>query len=121
MGWLYHTDISPTEKPNNSFNEAFDICLNQCLIHEDRVIKELDEFTKFRFTIRTDGNYDKIPTRDGRIYLKSIFLKNKTFKKKLIDYYKPLGIYVKGPVRLDKRNGDITNRWLIELSPKYLN
>lgn len=119
MTWIYHTNISPDDLPKNSFNEAFDIFLNQCIIHKDKINKELSENTCYRFIIKTDIDHDKIMCNDGRFYLKSIFLENKTFKKRLIDYYRPLGIYVKGPNRIDRRDGTSTDRWLIELTPKY--
>lgn len=121
MGWIYHTNITPREQPYDSFNIAFDTFLNQCLIHKDRLVELLDKKSYFRFVIRTDGDNDKIINSDGNIYLKSIFLTNKTFKKKLIDYYRPLGIYVKGPDRIDRRDGTTTHRWMIELRPSYQN
>jgi hypothetical protein len=120
MGWLYHTNISPKEDTNNSFNEAFNIFLDQCLIHEERLSRELSGNNNcYRFLINTDDENDKIICKDGKFFLKSKFLTNKSFKKKLIDYYRPLGIYVKGPREISRRDGTMLNRWIIDLSHKY--
>ena len=120
MGWFYFTNISPYEEPINSFNEAFDIFLAQCLIHEERLKKEFtgSENKCFRFLIKTDGENDKIYCRDGKYLLKSKFLMNKTFKKKLIEYYRPKNIYVTGPKEIISRDKKSFNKWIIELTQK---
>lgn len=116
MGWLYHTNIF--DEDDNSYNEAFNIFINQCFIHEDKIKKELSNNNYFRFIIRTDGENDKIFTKDGKIFLKSKFLIRKSFKKQLIDYYRPLGVYVDGPNEFKRRDGTEIFRWWIELSSK---
>lgn len=117
MGWIYHTTISNEEY--NSFNEAFVTFLNQCLIHKERLSQQLSSNGCFRFLIKTDEENDKILCKDGKIFLKSRFLVNKNFKKCLIDYYKPLGIYVRGPKEIIRRDGTIMHKWMIELMPMY--
>lgn len=119
MGWLYHINLNTEEDIDNSYNEAFNTFLQQCLIHKDRISQELSENNRFRFIIRTDDENDKVYCSDGKFFLKSKFLNRKTFKKKLIDYYRPLGIYVDGPHELKRRDGTDIHRWWIELSPKY--
>ena len=121
MGWLHHTNVSPDNdnENKNSFNEAFDIFLQQCLVNKERLKKDLEENNYLRFVIKTDGDNDKIICSDGRFFIKSKFLINKTFKKKLIDYYRPLGIYVNGPKEIKRRDGTLMNRWIIELTPKF--
>ncbi len=119
MGWIYHININNDNDVDNAYNEAFNIFLQQCLIHEDRIKEELSANTRFRFVIKTDGDNDKIYCSDGRFFLKSKFLTRKTFKKKLIDYYRPLNIYVDGPHEFKRRDGTDIYRWWIELSPKH--
>ena len=33
MGWIYLSSVSPIDDQNNSFNEAFNLFLNQCIIN----------------------------------------------------------------------------------------
>lgn len=117
MGWIYY-DVSPVDE-QNSFNEAFNLFLNQCMISKDRLAKQLSTNQCFRFLIKTDEENDKIVCNDGRIFLKSKFLKNKNFKKSLIEYYRPLGIFVKGPTEIIRRDKSVMNKWIIELMPMY--
>jgi hypothetical protein len=115
MGWLYLTDNNPSNTINE-FEEALYMFLNQCLINKDKLVNQLNTCNCYRFLIKTDIENDKIYCSNGRFFLKSRFLKNKMFKKNLIDYYKPLGIFVTGPKEILKRDGICTNRWLIELT-----
>ena len=119
MPWIYYTSVSPIDDQNNSFNEAFNFFLNQFIINKDRLIQQLSSNQCFRFLIMTDGENDKIICKDGKVFLKSKFLNNKNFKKCLIDYYKPLGIFVKGPTEIIRRDKTIMNKWIIELTPMY--
>jgi len=120
MGWLYFTSVSPIDDQNNSYSEAFNFFLNQCIINKDRLMQQLSLNQCFRFLIRTDGDNDKILCKDGKIFLKSKFLKNNNnFKKSLIDYYRPLGVFVKGPKEIIRRDGSVMNKWIIELMPMY--
>lgn len=119
MPWIYCTNISPLDEQHNSLNEAFDTFLSQCFINKDKLNNQLSNNSCYRFLIRTDGEYDKIVSSDGKIFLKSKFLTNKNFKKSLIDYYKPLGIFVKGPKEIVRRDGSLMNKWIIELMPMY--
>jgi len=119
MPWLYFTNISPIDDQNNSFNEAFNFLLDQCIINKDRLNQQLSSNQCFRFLIRTDGENDKIICNDGKVFLKSKFLNNKNFKKCLIDYYKPQGIFVKGPTEIIRRDKSVMNKWIIELMPMY--
>ena len=118
MGWIYHANLNDNDSDNDSYNEAFNIFLNQCLIHKDRIYEQLSQNNCYRFVIRTDGDNDKIYCKDGKFFLKSKFLNRKSFKKKLIDYYRPLGIYVTGPREFTRHDGTETKRWMIELTYK---
>jgi len=97
MPWIYFTSISPIDDQYNSFNEAFNLFLGQCIVNKN----------------------DKIVCKDGKVFLKSKFLVNKNFKKSLIDYYRPLSIFVKGPREIIRRDGSVMNKWIIELLPMY--
>ena len=119
MGWIYYTSISPTSDQTNSFNEAFDIFLNQCQIDQSTLNKQLSTDNCFRFLIKTDPENNKIVCRDNKIYLRSKFLINGNFKRSLIEYYKPMGIFVKGPREIIRRDGTVINKWIIELIPIY--
>ncbi len=119
MPWIYYSSITPIDEQNNSFDEAFDNFLNQCIINKDRISQQLSENQCFRFLIRTDDENNKIICKDGKVFLKSRFLTNKNFKKCLIDYYKPIGIFVKGPKEILRRDGSIMDKWIIELIPMY--
>ncbi len=121
MTWVYYTSVSPTDDQNNSFNEAFSFFLNQCIVNKDRIIQQLSSSQCFRFLIRTDGENDKIICKDGKVFLKSKFLINTEFKKNLIYYYKPMGVFVKGPKEIIRRDGSVMNKWIIELTPMYSN
>ncbi len=110
MGW-YHFKIDNLD----SYNEAFELFLNDCIINEDRINNDLDNDKFYRFIIRTDGDFDNIYCSDGNIFLKSKFLKNKLFKRKLIDYYRMFNVYVTGPTEIFKKDGSCMNKWLIEL------
>lgn len=112
MAWIYH-------QTNNSLHKAFDTLINSCKIN-DKVLHEYFITNKYyRIMFRTDGDYDKI-IMDDKVYSKARFLRCKNFKRVLIDYYKPLGVYVKGPIEIIKRDETITNRWIIELTPIYV-
>jgi len=119
MPWKYYTSITPIDDQYNSFNEAFNFFLNQCIINKERLMQQLSSNQCFRFLIRTDGENDKIICKDGKIFLKSKFLNNKNFKKNLIDYYRPMGVFVKGPKEIIRRDGSVMNKWIIELMPMY--
>lgn len=112
MGWKYHTSLSPNDK-NDSFNESFNFLLKNCMIDKEILEKNLIETNCYRFIMRTDGENDKIVCNDGKIFLKSRFFMNKNFKQSLIQYYKPIGIFMKGPKEI------IEKVWVIELTRIY--
>lgn len=113
MGWIYFTNINPY---NNTYDEAFNKLLNKCLINKENLFRYLSEHNCYRFLIKTDEHNNKIICEDGSCYLINKFLINKNFKANLINYYKPLGVYVNGPKELIRRDGTSTDRWIIELT-----
>lgn len=113
MVWTYFTNINPY---NNTYEEACNKLLNQCLINKESLFHHLSDHNCYRFIIKTDENNNILLCEDGTPFLKNKFLANKNFKANLINYYKPLGIYVGGPKELIRRDGTTTNRWIIELT-----
>lgn len=114
MAWVYFTNNNPYV--DNKYEEALNILLQQCLIDKEILYKYLSTHNCYRFLIKTNEDNNEIICGDGTIYLKNKFLSNKIFKTNLINYYKPLGIYVKGPKELVKRDGISTKRWIIDLT-----
>lgn len=118
-GWTYHTHITPIDDTllYNPLNDAFNQFLNNLKIEKEEITKKLQIQTPYRLIIRTEGDFDNINI-SGKVFQKSKFLINRKFKQKLIDYYNPIGIFVKGP-----NLTDISNKkyWIIELSPVYEN
>ena len=135
MGWTYHTSVRPRRRRTdgdagnleykqeyeNSFNKLFDFCISDNDIAD--IKKLLDDKSKtHRFEIKTMGDNDEIdPDSDYHVkFTKSRFLGTPRFKKALIDYYNPSGIYVKGPYEVKKQetqnNVVITKEWIIDFS-----
>jgi len=115
--WYYFTDISPFINNSNSFDEAFYKFLSDCKIDENIIKKQRESNNNkyFRFLIKTDEKNNKIECSDGKFFLKSKFLTNKNFKKSLINYYKPLNIYITGPREIIKGDGSGSGKWIIDL------
>ena len=114
QGWYYHTHINPLTKTEDPLTKAFESFLKDMLLPEDFIRNELHlKKQSKKLNIDTKGSNDKI---DGTSFLKSLFLINRKFKQRLVDYYNPLDIFVKGPNELIKRDGTSTGQWVIELS-----
>lgn len=110
MPWIYY------DNDDFTFYEAFNKFFNECVLNEDTIKREFEKGHTIRYLISTSDNHNEIVCEDGKIYLKSKFLTNKLFKKKLIDYYRPLNIYINGPKEIQKTNGEKLNKWIIELT-----
>jgi hypothetical protein len=127
-GWEYLTEINPINMPveqkiqNNyllEYNLAYHMFLKEmCIdINDLNLIKNNNSETKYKyiFDISTENdiinNNSEFPIK----FYKSKFInyKNKKLKIDLINYYKPLGFYVKGPFELI--NGSNVNKYYIEL------
>jgi len=113
MCWIYYTEVYPNNE-NNDYFQVLNAFVNNFLINEDKITK-INKGEVYRFIVKTDDKNDKIFYKN-KIFLKSIFLMNKEFKKRLISYYKCYGLYVKGPNEIKNRDGFKTNRWIIELT-----
>jgi len=113
-GWNYHTHINPTIKTEDPLTKAFELFLSEMLLPEDFIKNELHlKKQSKKFIIDTNGENDQIA---GTQFLKSKFLANRKFKQRLVDYYNPLFIFIKGPSELIRRGGESTGQWVIELS-----
>jgi hypothetical protein len=120
--WKFHTYINPTKNQDSDpLLTAFEIFLNEVLLDKETLIEELKRDKIKRIIINTDIN-DVIDIPNKNIkqqFLRSKFLGNKKFKQSLIDYYNTIGVFIKGPVRFRKRDGTLTNHWIIELNLIY--
>ena len=116
--WIYYTTIKPNRKYvtdinnidyNNEFNKAFDIFFKQCIVSNEKLEKQsivyIDCSGENNIIVK-DNNYHIS-------FLKSKFLLNKKLKNKLIEYYNPLGYYVKGPIQMSEAI------WMLEFKRNY--
>jgi hypothetical protein len=137
-GWEYLTPIKPTEEVLEQklqtdylvqYNLAYktfieSICINsenlEKIVNEIKYIidpKTKNPSSKYRFMIETYEDDDIINKNDDYAvkFTKSKFIlyKYKKVKADLINYYKPLGYYVKGPFKIVINNN--INKYFIEL------
>ena len=128
-GWEYKTEITPNSEPvGNSlqnkylihYNNAYDKFIKELLIDEEMLlnikeksVKIIDKRTNlpknnYIFKINCSGDNDIINNDDDYPvkFLRSKFfnLKNFKIKKDLINYYKPLHLYVKTPMKFINNN-----------------
>ncbi len=114
-GWKFHTYVKPN-KNYDLLENALNIFLSNLLLSKDK-LKEI-EYNSIKLYINTDQEHNNIYINNN-IYYKDKFLLNHKLKQRLIDYYNELGIFVKGPIEILKRDGTPNNKWLIELSKMY--
>lgn len=132
--WTYHTRIRPRKRRtdgdegNNEYKEefgiAFDKFLKECQLSQDFIYENLVQNASmkyYRHEILTDYGNDEVDTSSDYhvVFLKSRFLSNPLFKKKLIEYYNPLGFFIKGPIQLQGPDGNVLDKWGFELRIKY--
>ena len=135
-GWEYLTKINPLNIDSTQelqqiylqkYNESYKLFIDSLCLSVDKLgeIKEINSLvidsvsrekkTNYKFIIDLNGENDIINTNDEYDYkfLKSKFInfKNKKIKQDLINYYKPLGFYVKGPLFLLKDKYCIELYW----------
>ena len=133
--WVYLTNVRPRRKKKsgeegnieyqeeftNSYNNFFEFCTNGADAQEiKRNIDESDNKT-YKFEIDTEGDKDQVnPNSDYCVkFTKSRFLSNQKFKRSLIEYFNPKGLYVKGPYEIKKKVGENHRSvWIIEFSFK---
>lgn len=130
-GWEYLTDINPINLPkeqhlqNNylqEYNMAFhkflkELCFDLNTLKQLILDNEPYNITKYKFVIDTSDECNIINQKDEYPikFLKTKFLlfKMNKIKNALIDYYKPLGFYIKGPNELI--NNKKISKYFIEL------
>jgi hypothetical protein len=98
---------------NEPLLNALNIFVKSLLLNKEDITNEIRINGFKRILINTDGQNDIINTESRYTFLKSRFLTNKKLKQKLIEYYNPIGIFVKGPFDVIKRDGSV--QWIIEL------
>ena len=127
-GWEYLTDINPKNLPDEQtiqkdylteYNLAYKNFISELLLSEEVLndIKINCNETKYKYIIDFSEDNDII-NKDSEYpikFLKSKFLnfKNKKLKSDLIEYYKPLSFFIKGPFELI--NNKKFNKYYIEL------
>jgi len=142
-GWEYSTSITPTTLPTEkklqdtyvlNYNSAYDDFIQSLLLPTeqlDTIVNMLSKTidsktrkvcTKYKYIIDCSNELDFVNnSSDYPIkFQKSKFLmfKDKKIRTHLINYYKPLGFYVKGPIELINNNNII--KYYIELYWKVL-
>ena len=117
-GWEYLTEIKPYEMINvqklqgnylENYNSAYKTFIDSLCISKENldniVNSNENNGTKYRFIIDTTDDNDIINKDDDFTikFTKSKFInfKPKKIKNDLINYYKPMGFYVKGPLELN--------------------
>ena len=127
-GWEFLTDINPGSLPKeqsiqkdylNEYNLAYNEFLKELLISEEELQKIKNDVneTKYKYIIDLSDD-NNIINKDSEYpikFLKSKFLnfKNRKLRSDLIEYYKPLGFFIKGPFELI--NNKKMNKYYIEL------
>ena len=123
--WKYHTSVRPRRKRVDgergneeykeeflkSYQKLFEMCTT---IYDINDLKDLinSEGGVFKYNMITEGDLDEIDTTSNYHvkFTKSKFLSNPKFRRALIDYYNPNGIYIKGP----QQSQDDDNKWVID-------
>jgi len=115
-GWNYLTEINPKNLPTeqkiqqnylDEYNNAYNIFLKELCLSETELdnIKNKDlKETKYQYIFDLTDQSDIIINNNNYPikFLKSKFLnfKIRKIRQDLINYYKPLGFYIKGPFEL---------------------
>lgn len=135
MVWTYLTEITPynigeetTEQKNrnNNHKKAFDMFLDECCIPKDKLFNSINYLkrninhrtnkpnNKYRIFMDLDSEKNEIHVENFK-YFKSKFLASRSFKNALINYYKPFGLFVRGPYNITTRDNLHTTKWTIDL------
>lgn len=134
-GWNYLTEINPKNLPTeqkiqknylNEYNNAYNIFLKELCLTEtelDNIKKKDTNETKYQYIFDLTDQSDIITNNNNYPikFLKSKFLnyKIRKIRQDLINYYKPLGFYIKGPFELINNKNLL--KYYIELYWQSLN
>jgi hypothetical protein len=121
--WTFYTHVIINKNNNDDpLIRASDTFLKELLLDPDLVKESIEKHNFHRIYINTDGTLDIITDQKdqkdqkrGYTFLKSKFLSNKKFKQRLIEYYNPYRIYVKGPINVLKKDFTNSPLWYIDL------
>lgn len=135
--WVYHTSVRPRrprkegdigdEEYREEYRKAEKLLFGMCTMDVSDIKKKIGESSEgvYRMEIPTDGDLDEIdPTSDYHVkFTKSRFLSNPKFKKLLVEYYNPKGLFVKDPQEISiikkKKEGVETKKyWVVEFLKK---
>jgi hypothetical protein len=113
--WTFYTD----NQNDNPLIYAFNKFSNELTIdvNKQELLKWLENNDYMRININTEGTHNIIESIKGHTFFKNRFLINKKFKQKLIEYYNPYNIYVKGPINIINKDHSLSNYWYIDLYP----
>jgi hypothetical protein len=122
--WVYHTSVRPRNKRiegedgnneyKNEFKKAFDSFLEDCKIPVCDLEESMNGKDVYCHTMVGKDDDDEINKHSKYHvrFLKSRFLTNPKFKRELINYYNPIGYFVRGPSQ------NSNNEWVLEFSHK---
>lgn len=115
--WVFYTHITIKCSRNDPLFEASGLLMKEFIFDIDEIKKEIENNGRFRIIINTDGHLDLIELGGQKksVFLKSRFLSNKKFKQKLIEYYNPHKLFVKGPINIVNKNGTNSPLWYVDL------
>ncbi len=120
--WVYYTNIRPRRKRSDGedgnteyrteFKKTFDSFLEDCKLPISELKSALGNTDIYNYKINTDKENDQLnKNSDYHVrFLKSRFLSNPKFKRGLIEYYNPVGYFVRGPTKVNE------DSWVIEFS-----
>lgn len=115
--WTFYTNVNYKDNSNDDpLIKAFNKFIKDLMIDPEEINKEINKGRDMkRIIINTDGKNDIIDIGSDYHFLKSRFLVNKKFKQKLIEYYNPFKIYVRGPINVYDRVSNPSTIWYIDL------
>jgi hypothetical protein len=124
-GWKYYTYVKPNKnKLNDPLIKAFDLFLKEVILDKEEILKFFNNGQQGpqikRIIIDTNGPSNNITIKNNdftkNVFYKDRFLTNRKFKQTIIDHYNSLGIFVKGPCEIIRKDNTSSGIWIVELS-----
>lgn len=125
--WQYYTKVRPrrsktfgdngNDEYQTEMEKAMEVFVGECTIDINILSEHIASEGCYRIEIDTNRHVDEIDAGSNYhvIFLRSKFLQNPRFKKRLIEHYNPEGIFVKGPSEEKRTDGSKLFKWTIEL------